>query len=360
MRFVLFYHSLVSDWNHGNAHFLRGIAAELLERGHRVDIFEPANGWSLQNLRASFGEAPLKAFANAYPTLTSTSYHHLNLKKVLADADVVIVHEWNNPELVAAIGAERQFAGFTLFFHDTHHRAVTARAQMQAYDLRFYDGVLAYGRILTELYLQVGWTRRAWTWHEAADIRIFRPLPEIRQTEDVVWIGNWGDDERDAELSEFFIQPVKALGCKAAAYGVRYPAEALEHLADAGIGFRGWVPNFQVPQVFATARVTVHIPRRPYVQALPGIPTIRPFEALACGIPLVTSPWLDSEGLFTAGKDYALARSGKEMTQYLGAALADPRSARERAANGLKTIRARHTCAHRVDQLLEICEGLAQ
>ena len=35
MRFVIFTHSLVSDWNHGNAHFLRGIATELLELGPR-------------------------------------------------------------------------------------------------------------------------------------------------------------------------------------------------------------------------------------------------------------------------------------------------------------------------------------
>ena len=44
--------------------------------------------------------------------------------------------------------------------------------------------------------------------------------------------------------------------------------------------------------------MTVHVPRRPYVDALPGIPTIRVFEALACGIPLVSAPWRDEEGLF--------------------------------------------------------------
>jgi hypothetical protein len=45
MRVVLFYHSLVSDWNHGNAHFLRGVASELIARGHEVAIYEPADGW---------------------------------------------------------------------------------------------------------------------------------------------------------------------------------------------------------------------------------------------------------------------------------------------------------------------------
>lgn len=36
MKFVLFYHSVLSDWNHGNAHFLRGIATEWIGRGHRL------------------------------------------------------------------------------------------------------------------------------------------------------------------------------------------------------------------------------------------------------------------------------------------------------------------------------------
>ena len=57
-----------------------------------------------------------------------------------------------------------------------------------------------------------------------------------------------------------------------------------------------------MPEVFARFRVTVHVPRRPYVEALPGIPTIRVFEALACGIPLVCAPWDDAEGLFTPGR----------------------------------------------------------
>jgi len=359
MRFVFFYHSLVSDWNHGNAHFLRGIASELLSRGHQVDVYEPADGWSLHNLRAQHGEDPLKAFANAYPTLRTNLYQELNVKRLLQDADVVLVHEWNDPELVAAIGEERRSRKFGLFFHDTHHRAVTARKQMEAYDLRYYDGVLAYGRVLKNLYLEAGWKKRAWTWHEAADIRVFRPHPGAGKSEDVVWIGNWGDDERAAELQEFFIDPVKALGCKGLVHGVRYPESALAALSGAGIEFRGWVPNFKVPECFAAARVTVHVPRRPYTEALPGIPTIRPFEALACGIPLVSALWQDLEGLFTPGKDYLLARDGREMEQHLRKILNNQSLSEDLAAHGLETIHSRHTCAHRVDQLLHIYDELA-
>ena len=50
MHVVMFYHSLISDWNHGNAHFLRGVAGELVARGHDVIVYEPADAWSVQNL----------------------------------------------------------------------------------------------------------------------------------------------------------------------------------------------------------------------------------------------------------------------------------------------------------------------
>ena len=100
--------------------------------------------------------------------------------------------------------------------------------------------------------------------------------------------------------------------------------------------------------------MTVHVPRRPYAAALPGIPTIRPFEALACGIPLVSAPWDDVEGLFTAGRDYLVARDGEEMKRHLRALLHDAEMAREIAAAGRRTILDRHTCAHRVDELLAI------
>jgi spore maturation protein CgeB len=104
--------------------------------------------------------------------------------------------------------------------------------------------------------------------------------------------------------------------------------------------------------VFARYRVTVHVPRRPYAAALHGIPTIRPFEALACGIPLISAPWNDVEHLFRPGRDFLFARDGREMVSRLEAVLSKPDLSESLARNGLETIRARHTCAHRVNELL--------
>ncbi len=357
MRLVIFTHSLVSDWNHGNAHFLRGVATELVAAGHEVRIFEPRDGWSLQNLTAECGRAAVDAFHAAYPSIRSRCYDaaDLDLDGALDGADAVLVHEWNPHALVERIGRHRaRRGGYRLFFHDTHHRSVTAPESMAAYDLRHYDGVLAYGRVIAGLYMERGWAHAAWTWHEAADTRVFHPRQGVAKTADLVWIGNWGDGERSQELREFLIRPVTAMGLKARVYGVRYPREAIAELAAAGIEYGGWLPNYRVPEVFAQARATVHIPRRPYAGALPGIPTIRPFEALACGIPLVSAPWDDCEGLFRAGRDFLVARDAGEMIGQLGKVLNDDALVRRLAESGLETIRARHTCAHRAAELLGI------
>ncbi len=272
----------------------------------------------------------------------------------------MIVHEWNPPKLVARIGARVvEQADFALLFHDTHHRAVSEPEAMAAYDLGNYDGVLAFGAVLRERYLGNGWARRAWTWHEAADTRVFHPLPDVPRERDLVWVGNWGDGERAAELREFLLEPVKALRLTAQVHGVRYPDEAKVALADAGIEYAGWLPNYQAPAAFAAARVTTHVPRRPYVEALLGIPTIRVFEALACGIPLVCAPWRDAENLFTPGTDFLTARDGGEMRTQLRRVLAEPEFAAELAERGRETVLARHTCSHRVDGLLAIHEEVA-
>ena len=361
MRFVMFCHSLVSDWNHGNAHFLRGVATELLARGHRLTVLEPRDGWSRANLLAQSGQAAIDRFHRAYPTLDSVPYtpHDLDLERVLAGADVVLVHEWNDPGLVAAIGRHRAaVGGYRLFFHDTHHRSVTHPEEMARYELEHYDGVLAFGEVIRRRYLEMGWAERAWTWHEAADHRLFRPVEGRRLEGDLVWIGNWGDDERTVEIERFLLEPAAALGLRTRVHGVRYPPEAIARLEHAGVEYGGWIPNFTVPAVFARYRATVHIPRRPYAERLPGIPTIRVFEALACGIPLLSAPWDDAEGLFTPGRDYLVAREGSEMKRLLRAILSDYDGARAMAEHGRRTILARHTCVHRVNELLAIVAGL--
>ena len=369
MRFSLFYHSLVSDWNHGNAHFLRGVVSELQAGGHQVTVYEPSESWSRENLDKEQGTTPLAEFSRIYPQQRSIRYTPLlDLEKVMSEADVIIVHEWNEPWLVNGLGRlhnrlqKNGAAGhrLKLLFHDTHHRAVSDSSWLRRFRLDFYDGILSFGQVLSDIYRSHGWSESVWTWHEAADTRVFFPRQPDPQKPDgeLVWVGNWGDEERSRELHEFLIEPAHALGLQCHIYGVRYPLDVLRLLQQKNIDYYGWTANFHVPFIFANHRATVHIPRRYYATKLPGIPTIRPFEALACGIPLVSAPWQDSENLFQPGLDFLVAGNGREMKNHLRAILNDRPFAEQLAAHGLATIKERHTCAHRVKQLLQILVSL--
>ena len=360
MRIVYFTHSLRSCWNHGNAHFLRGVLRELIAKGHDVRALEPDGNWSLSNLLADAGEEGLAPFRDAYPELSPEVFDpSADIAPLIEGADVVVVHEWNEPALVAEIGRLRRDGGrFLALFHDTHHRAVSDPEAIRAFDLSGYDGVLAFGETLSAVYRGWGWEGRVWTWHEAADLRLFHPPAEERPRAGLVWIGNWGDGERTQEIEDFLLRPAESAQLPLDIYGVRYPAEARAMLERYGVDYRGWAPNARAPEIFARHLATVHVPRRYYSTILPGIPTIRVFEALACGLPLVSAPWDDAEGLFRPGRDYLVAKDGAEMTAHLSALRYDADLRRSLAASGLETIRARHSCAHRADELLGIIDQI--
>jgi spore maturation protein CgeB len=360
MKIVYFTHSLRSCWNHGNAHFLRGVLSELLGRGHDVLAYEPAGAWSYLNLIEDHGSGALAAFQRDYPELETAEYEGTTDVAELVDgADLVIVHEWNEPDLIATVGRVRTRGGrFVLLFHDTHHRAVSAPHEMRAYDLDGYDGVLAFGATLARVYEGWGWGNRVFVWHEAADTRRFYPLPAHDPRQGIVWIGNWGDGERSDELVRFLLQPALETKLPLDIYGVRYPEEAKRTLSRFGARYHGWLANAEAPGVFARHLATVHVPRRFYTEMLPGIPTIRVFEALACGIPLLSAPWDDCEHLFRIGEDFLMVRDGAEMTRAMDRLKAEPQLREHLVRSGLETILARHTCKHRVDELLGIVAQL--
>ena len=133
MKIVMFYHSL----------FRIGTTATRISSAAwrpnsssaaMSEIYEPENGWSISNLIATHGYEPVREFRARFPLLRSKCYNlgTLDLNRALDGADLVLVHEWNDPGLVRRIGEHRSKTGgaYRLLFHDTHHRAVTAPEQM--------------------------------------------------------------------------------------------------------------------------------------------------------------------------------------------------------------------------------------
>lgn len=366
-RMAYFAHAIRSDWNNGNAHSLRGLLRGMGRLGHDVIIFEPESGWSVENLRLEErGGAALRQFEEVYPDLRVATYgtdvqvSRARWRRALRDAEIVIVHEWNPPEVANCLLELREELGFKLLFHDTHHRASSSPEQIRLFGTDRFDGVLVFGEALRRIYRERFNIQRAWTLHEAADTTVFHPLREEEKRRDVVWIGNWGDEERSREICQFLLRPAEELRDRSfTVFGVRYPAQALEALKRAGVEYCGYLPNLAGPEVYAASRLTMHIPRRQYATAMPGIPTIRVFEALACGIPLISAPWPDVEGLFRED-DFCTVRNSSDACMAIEGLLSDESRARQQAERGLETVLARHTCMHRAQQLTGICEEISR
>lgn len=368
LRIRIFAHSLVSDWNHGNVHFLRGLSRALIRLGHNVRSYEELGAWSLSNMMRHEGENAIEAvddFRRTYPELDIHFYQNDStldpfLDDELKEVDLVLIHEWNEPWLVNKVLGLRQKFGFRALFHDTHHRAYTRPGDILRFHLHKVDGVLAFGDAIRRIYAEGFGVPRVWTFHEAADDEVFAPVDAQKDT-DVLWIGNWGDEERTAELMEFLIGPAAALRQRrVVAYGVRYPVQALEALRVAGIEYRGYLPNLKAPQAYSQSVLSLHVPRRQYTNGLSGIPTIRVFEALSCGAALLCSPWSDVEGLFRPGQDYMCVPHGESMKAEIEHLLIDDRARRQLGENGRQTIRSSHTCRHRAEQLVGIYEEMTR
>ena len=365
LRIAYLTHSLRSDWNNGNAHFLRGLLRAMVALDHTVRIFEPASSWSIQNLlEEDNGRRSVELFDETFPELQVTS-HPFNMsleawEEQLQNIQVVILHEWSEPETAQLLLTLRKKCGFALLFHDTHHRASSSPQQIVRFGIQNFDGVLAFGDVLRDIYRRSFGISRVWTLHEAADISIFKPRGGETKQQDVAWIGNWGDEERSAEIREFLLAPARRRKDLAfTIYGVRYPEAGRLALDAAGVRYEGYLPNLEAVEVYAASLLTLHIPRRQYATAMTGIPTIRVFEALACGIPLISAPWVDSEHLFRTG-DMTFVQSGEQMSFEIDRLLNDPSRAQAQAAQGLETILERHTCTHRALELTDICNEVLQ
>src|SRR5581483_9887620 len=132
----------------------------LQARGHTAMCYEATDNWSLSNLLRINPNA-IGEFRRDFPDLAFDRYTRGpdladRLRERLANADVALVHEWNDPDVVRLIGDLARQLGVRAFFHDTHYRVVLDEPHRQALELERYDGILAYSPSVAERYLALG------------------------------------------------------------------------------------------------------------------------------------------------------------------------------------------------------------
>jgi hypothetical protein len=303
MKIAYFTHSLASCWNHGNAHFLRGVLRELIAAGHEVSAFEPRTpgAWSTCcRTTARWGCARYRRRLSgaAFAIVTARS----GPAELCADADVVIVHEWNEPSVVAASGAARPRRPASRCCSTTPTTARSASPRpCGPTTCRPTTGCWPSARRCRGLpRLGLGRARL-----DLARGRRHAAVPSARRG------GPARRDRLDRQLgattsaprswSSSCFRPARTTGVALDIYGVRYPGRAQATLSPYGVALPRLARPIRMRRGSSRAAMTVHVPRRFYTRSLPGIPTIRVFEALACGIPLLSAPWSDSEDLFRPG-----------------------------------------------------------
>ena len=359
MRFVLYTHSLVSDWNHGNAHFLRGVLRELEARGHETLVAEPEDGWSRQNLVAGHGAEPIARFASRLSRSCGQSYGSgFDHAAAVDGADVVIVHEWNDPALIAATGrtsAQRRPLHPAVPRHPSprdlgrgHHR------RLRAAGLRRRPGVRrGAARALSAARLGPPGVHLARGGRHA---RCSTRASLRRSASDLVWIGNWGDGERAQELHEFLIEPARQLGLdRHRARRALSRRRRWRRWRPPRSRYGGWIANAEVP---ARLRRSPRDSARAAPALCHGAAGHSRRSACSRRWPAAFR-WSARPGRTRRGCSGrtglpACARRRARCAGISTALLQDEALAQELAASGLETIRSRHTCAHRVDELLSI------
>ena len=194
------------------------------------------------------------------------------------------------------------------------------------------------------------------TFDEAADTTVFDPR-EAEKTDDVIWIGNWGDEERTREIREYLVDSAHLLPeLRFAVHGVRYPEPGLRAMREARIDFRGWIASYRVPETFAREDDHAHPPR-----SVPRPPPRHPHHLAPRGDGRRHPPPLHSTGRHRRavprrGRDHLMVHSPTEMREQMLRPSRDDARARL-AESGPETILARRTRDHRTEQLETIVAG---
>ncbi len=283
-----------------------------------------------------------------------------SLEDLAGDADLVIVHEWNEPALVAALGRERRSGLRALLFHDTHHRAVSDPDAIRAFDLRATTACSPFGATLAQVYDDWGWGGRVFVWHEAADTRLFQP-PASSGRSARRWSGSaiGATGSAPQELEQFLLKAARDAELPLAIYGVRYPAR--------GAGPAGALRR-DVPWLASQRRArrrssrgtlaTVHVPRRYLRRQAARHPDDPRLRSACLRHPARMLPLVGQRTSLHAGR--GLPRCGGwRGDDRASAGSGDRRSLRDKlASHGRATIEARHTCAHRARELLDMLAAL--
>jgi spore maturation protein CgeB len=335
--------SLSSSWGNGHATTYRALLKAFAARGHRVTFLERDVPW----------------YGGAHRDLADPDFCELifyrdqdDLRRqaaLLRQADAVMVGSYV-PEGVPVGGWAQVQAQGPVAFYDIDTPVTLAKleagdeeylsaALIPAYDVYFsFTG----GPTLERLERRYG-SPAARALYCSVDPDAYRPAPAETRW-DLSYLGTYSPD-RQPVLERLLLEPARrAPGLRFAVAGPQYPddiawpanVERLQH-----------VPPAEHPAFYAASRFTLNVTRADMVRA-GWSPSVRLFEAAACGAPIISDRWDGLETLFRPGAEIVLADDGEAVLK----ALAMPEPARQAMADAARArILHAHTAAHRAETL---------
>jgi spore maturation protein CgeB len=336
--------SITSSWGNGHATNYRGLVRALASRGHDVLFLERDAPWYAANRdlpHPPYGRTAL------YGTVEELCERW---EDDVAEADLVVVGSYV-PDGVAVGAWATEVAGGTTAFYDVDTPITVSKLERGDEEyltpalVGAYDVYLSFtgGPILERIEREFG-ARRALAFHCSVDPDSYFPVGGAPRFS-LGYLGTYSADRQPA-LEELLLEPARRLPDERfAVAGPQYPedvawpanVERIEHL-----------PPADHAAFYCSQRFTLNVTRRDMVES-GHAPSVRLFEAAACGVPVVSDWWEGLDSFFEPEGEILVAQNAGDVARHLTAT-----SEEERVAIGERA-RARvlreHTAAHRAAEL---------
>jgi spore maturation protein CgeB len=344
MRLVILGLSITSSWGNGHATTYRALVRELVRRGHDVLFLERDVPWYAENRDLP---DPPYGRTELYRTLKDLKDR---FGTEVRSADAVVVGSYV-PEGVAVGEWVTHTAGGVTAFYDIDTPVTLAklgRGDTEYLSPELIPRYVLYlsfsgGPILERLERQYG-SPAARALYCSCDPELYCPQPEVERW-DLGYLGTYSDD-RQPPLERLMLDAARDwTGGRFVVAGPQYPAsvrwpanvERIEHL-----------PPAEHCAFYNRQRFTLNVTRADMIRAGYS-PSVRLFEAAACGVPIISDYWDGLHTLFDPGSEILISHGPADTLNYLRDLPDEERHgiatrARARVLNG-------HTAAHRAREL---------
>ena len=344
LRIVIIGLSITSSWGNGHATTYRGLVRELAARGHDLLFLERDLEWYAANRDLPKPPHCRTALYRNFAELRG------RFECEVREADLVMVGSYV-PE-GAAVGAwvTRIAEGVTAFYDiDTPVTlAKLARGETEYLAPSLIPRYRLYlsftgGPTLERLERDFG-SPQARALYCSVDPTLYHPEPVERRW-DLGYMGTFSAD-RQPPLERLLLEPARRWPAgRFVVAGPMYPksvrwphnVERVEHL-----------PPPRHRAFYNAQRFTLNVTRSDMVAA-GWSPSVRLFEAAACGTPIVSDPWEGLDSLFVPGEEILVATRPETVLEYVHDL--DEEEVRALGERARSRVLAEHTAAHRAAEL---------